>query len=142
MPQSNPLLLPYNLPPFSAIQAGHLVPAITQIITECRSATALIVASQTAFPTWDDLVLAVDDLDARLDGFVQIVKLLDSVPQGLAWYQASLHSKDLAIQYKAELAANRDLYLTVLNNADSVAYLIAQLGRRKEIPVSPTSDSP
>ena len=32
--------------------------------------------------------------------------------------------------------------ITVLNNADSVAYLIAQLGRRKEIPVSPTSDSP
>ena len=87
-------------------------------------------------------MLAVDELDARLDGFVHIVKLLDSVPQGLAWHQASLHSKDLAIQYKAELAANRDLYLTVLNNADSIAYLIAQLGRRKEIPVSPTSDSP
>lgn len=110
MPQSNPLLLPYNLPPFSAIQADHLVPAITQVITECRSATALIIASQTPFPTWDDLVLAVDELDARLDGFVHIVKLLDSVPQGLAWQQASLHSRDLAIQYKAELAANLDLY--------------------------------
>jgi hypothetical protein len=32
--------------------------------------------------------------------------------------------------------------ITVLNNADSVAYLIAQLGRRKELPVSPTSDLP
>ncbi|KRP46476.1 hypothetical protein SAMN04490190_2822 [Pseudomonas libanensis] len=32
--------------------------------------------------------------------------------------------------------------ITVLNNADSVAYLIAQLGRRKERPVGATSDSP
>ncbi|WP_329609828.1 hypothetical protein, partial [Pseudomonas lactis] len=32
--------------------------------------------------------------------------------------------------------------LTVLNNADSVAYLIAQLGRRKERPVGLTSDLP
>lgn len=32
--------------------------------------------------------------------------------------------------------------LTVLNNADSVAYLIAQLGRRKEIPVGLISNSP
>ncbi|AZE83472.1 hypothetical protein C4J98_2059 [Pseudomonas orientalis] len=32
--------------------------------------------------------------------------------------------------------------ITVLNNADSIAYLIAQLGRRKEIPVGLTSDSP
>lgn len=32
--------------------------------------------------------------------------------------------------------------LTVLSNADSVAYLVAQLGRRKEIPVALTSDSP
>lgn len=31
--------------------------------------------------------------------------------------------------------------MTVLNNADSVAYLIAQLGRRKELPAGPTRDS-
>lgn len=32
--------------------------------------------------------------------------------------------------------------ITVLNNADSVAYLIAHLGRRKELPIGPVSDSP
>lgn len=32
--------------------------------------------------------------------------------------------------------------ITVLNNADSVAYLIVQLGRRKEIPVGQANDSP
>lgn len=110
MPDSNPLLLPYDRPPFSAIQAHHLLPAIQQIITECRSATASIIASQAAFPTWDDLVLAVDELEARLEGFVHVLTLLDSVPQGLAWQQASTRSQAMATQYKAELAGNSDLY--------------------------------
>ena len=110
MSDSNPLLLPYDRPPFSAIQAHHLVPAIQQIISESRSATATIIASQAAFPTWDDLVLAVDELEARLDSFVHILTLLDSVPQGGAWQQASARSLALATQYKAELAGNRELY--------------------------------
>ncbi|MEW5698050.1 M3 family metallopeptidase [Pseudomonas synxantha] len=110
MPDSNPLLLPYDRPPFSAIQAHHLLPAIQQIITECRSATASIIASQAAFPTWDDLVLAVDELEARLEGFVHVLTLLDSVPQGWAWQQASTRSQAMATQYKAELAGNSDLY--------------------------------
>lgn len=110
MPDTNPLLLPYDWPPFSAIQAHHLVPAIQQIISECRSVTASIIASQAAFPTWDDLVLAVDELEARLDGFVHVLTLLDSVPQGLAWQQASTRSQAMATQYKAELAGNGDLY--------------------------------
>ena len=110
MPDSNPLLLPYDRPPFSAIQAHHLLPAIQQIITECRGATASIISSQAAFPTWDDLVLAVDELEARLEGFVHVLTLLDSVPQGWAWQQASTRSQAMATQYKAELAGNSDLY--------------------------------
>ncbi|MGX5793944.1 M3 family metallopeptidase [Pseudomonas sp. E2-15] len=110
MPDSNPLLTPYDLPPFSSIQAEHLVPAIQQIITESRGTTATIIASQAPFPTWDDLVQAVEALEARLDGVLQIIELLNSISQGPAWQQESVRSHDLAMQYKAELTENNDLY--------------------------------
>ena len=119
MSESNPLLLPYDLPPFSAIRAEHLVPAIEQIIAESRSATATIIASQALFPTWDDLVQAVEALEARLDGVLNVIELLDSIPQESAWKQASHRSYELAMQYRAELAANNDLYQLHRQLADS-----------------------
>ncbi len=119
MPESNPLLLPCDLPPFSAIRAEHLVPAIEQIIADSRNTIATIIASQALFPTWDDLVQAVEELEARLDGFLKIIELLDSVPQGPTWKQASHRSYELARQYSAELAANNDLYQLHRQLADS-----------------------
>lgn len=119
MSESNPLLLPYELPPFSAIRAEHLVPAIEQIIAESRSATATIIASQALFPTWDDLVHAVEELEARLDGVLKVIELLDSIPQEPIWKQASHRSYELAMQYSAELAANHDLYQLHRQLADS-----------------------
>ncbi|TKK30425.1 oligopeptidase A [Pseudomonas sp. CFBP13528] len=119
MSESNPLLLPYDLPPFSAIRAEHLVPAIEQIITESRSTTSTIIASQAPFPTWDDLVQAVEALEARLDGVLKVIELLDSIPQEATWKQASHRSYELAMQYKAELAGNNDLYQLHRQLADS-----------------------
>ncbi|MDQ0705831.1 oligopeptidase A [Pseudomonas sp. W3I7] len=119
MSESNPLLLPYDLPPFSAIRAEHLMPAIEQIIADSRNTTATIIASQSLFPTWDDLVQAVEALEARLDGVLNVIELLDSIPQESAWKQASHRSYELAMQYRAELAANNDLYQLHRQLADS-----------------------
>ncbi|KRP62059.1 oligopeptidase A [Pseudomonas orientalis] len=119
MSESNPLLLPCDLPPFSAIRAEHLVPAIEQIIADSRNTTATIIASQASFPTWDDLVQAVEALQARLDGFLNIIELLDSLPQGQTWKLASHRSYERAMQYRAELAANNDLYELHRQLADS-----------------------
>ncbi|AZE83471.1 Oligopeptidase A [Pseudomonas orientalis] len=119
MSERNPLLLPCDLPPFSAIRAEHLVPAIEQIIADSRNTTATIIASQASFPTWDDLVQAVEALQARLDGFLNIIELLDSVPQGTTWKLASHRSYERAMQYSAELASNNDLYELHRQLADS-----------------------
>jgi oligopeptidase A len=37
---NNPLLQPYDLPPFSAIRAEHVQPAIEQILADNRAAIA------------------------------------------------------------------------------------------------------
>ena len=119
MSENNPLLQPYDLPPFSAIRAEHLVPAVEQIIAESRNATATIIASQAPLPTWDDLVQALEALEARLDGVLNLIELLDAHPQEPTWAQASHRSYELAMQYKAELAVNNDLYQLHRQLADS-----------------------
>ncbi len=110
MPENNPLLLPYDLPPFSVIQAQHLVPAVQTIIADSRITIQEIIDSQTPVPTWDDLLLAVDELEARLDGTLKIIDLLGTTHTDLAWQEAIAHSHELAEQYQRERAQHSELY--------------------------------
>uniref|UniRef100_A0A1I8AQ18 ABC transporter substrate-binding protein n=1 Tax=Steinernema glaseri TaxID=37863 RepID=A0A1I8AQ18_9BILA len=52
---NNPLLQSYDLPPFSAIRAEHVLPAIEQILADNRSAIASILKTQGQNPTWAGL---------------------------------------------------------------------------------------
>ena len=119
MPDNNPLLQRYELPPFSVIRAEHLVPAVQTIIAESRVLTTGIIANQKPFPTWDDLVLAMDELEAHLDGTLNIIYLLGSANRASAWQEAITLSYVLAEQYKGELAQNSELYQLYRRLADS-----------------------
>ena len=66
MSANNPLLQSYDLPPFSAIRAEHVKPAIDQILADNRAAIAELLAKQGSQPTWAGLVLAMDELNDRL----------------------------------------------------------------------------
>src|SRR5471032_3110743 len=63
---NNPLLQSYDLPPFSAIRADHVKPAIEQILADNRTAIAEILVKQGKQPTWAGLILAMDELNDRL----------------------------------------------------------------------------
>lgn len=119
MSENNPLLQRYDLPPFSAIRAEHLIPAVQAIIAESRVMTTEIIASQKSFPTWDDLVLAVDELEARLDGTLTILQLLGSTRIAPVWQEAITRCQELAEQYKSEQAQNSELYQLYRRLADS-----------------------
>jgi oligopeptidase A len=62
---NNPLLQSYDLPPFSAIRAEHVQPAIEQILADNRAAIAES-SKPGQNPTWAGLVLAMDELNDRL----------------------------------------------------------------------------
>jgi Zn-dependent oligopeptidase len=59
-------LQPYDLPPFSAIRAEHVQPAIEQILADNRAAIIEILKPRANKPTWAGLVLAMDELNDRL----------------------------------------------------------------------------
>ena len=76
---ANPLLQSYDLPPFSAIRAEHVQPAIEQILADNRAAIAHILQTQGSQPTWAGLVLAMDELNDRLGAAWSPVSHLNAV---------------------------------------------------------------
>lgn len=106
----NPLLQTYDLPPFADIQAEHFSPALDRILAESRDKVADIIASQTPFPTWDDLVLAMDEIHTRLEGFGYLLNLLSGIRDGEPWKQASLDCGTRLIDFRTELQKNAELF--------------------------------
>lgn len=110
MLENNPLLASYDLPPFSTVRAEHLVPAIEVIIADSRVEVTRIIVSQRPYPTWDDLVLAMDEVHARLDGAVHVIKILSGVNTQQAWIEAAGSCFEQITAYKELLGQNLELY--------------------------------
>ena len=107
---NNPLLQPYDLPPFSAIRAEHVQPAIEQILADNRAAIAELLKSQVQQPTWAGLVLAMDELNDRLGAAWSPVSHLNAVrnsPELREAYEACLPALSA---YSTELGQNRELF--------------------------------
>lgn len=73
----NPLLSDYRLPPFDAIEAEHIVPAIEARIAACKQAIETVLAAQDY--SWDGLVAPLEDADDLLERSWSPVSHLNSV---------------------------------------------------------------
>ncbi|WP_085733833.1 MULTISPECIES: M3 family metallopeptidase [unclassified Pseudomonas] len=111
MPDTNPLLQHWTLPPWPDIRAEHLLPAINSIIADNRQIIAQVIASQTEQPGWDDLVLSIDEADARIGEFRSILETLYMVrSDDAAWLVESAKAHLAINQYRSEKSLNRPLY--------------------------------
>ncbi|HCT06690.1 MAG TPA: oligopeptidase A [Pseudomonas sp.] len=110
MPDLNPLLQDYHLPPFSAIRAEHLVPAIDAIVLSSRAEVARIIASQRHHPNWDDLMLAMEAVTSRIDEVLSVIYILDSTTTDPRWLEASALATFRASAFTQELTGNQGLY--------------------------------
>ncbi|WLG95919.1 M3 family metallopeptidase [Pseudomonas sp. FP198] len=106
----NPLLQDYDLPPFSRVQAEHFSPALDQIIAESRVKVAEIITSQTILPTWDDLVVAMDEVHSRLEGFRYVLHRLTLTRTGETWQQALLDCGPRLRDFRVGLHQNAELF--------------------------------
>lgn len=110
MPDPNPLLQDYYLPPFSAIRAEHLVPAINVIVLHSRTEVVRITSSQRHNPNWDDLVLAMEAVTSRIDEVLVVISILDGVNTDQEWMDASAQATFRAVEFVRELTSNRELF--------------------------------
>lgn len=110
MTANNPLLQDFDLPPYSQIKPEHVEPAVDQILADSRAAIAKLLEQQQANPSWDGLVLALDELGARLGRAWSPVSHLNSVcnsPELRAAYEACLPKLS---EYWTEMGQNKPLF--------------------------------
>jgi oligopeptidase A len=113
MPDSNPLLQRWTLPPWSSVRAEHLLPAITAIVTNNQQIIEHVIASQTEQPNWDDLILAVDEADATLAEAMAVIEYLSMGKSAdSAWEKASAQCSQIAGQYRTDKLASVPLFRT------------------------------
>lgn len=110
MTANNPLLQDFDLPPYSQIKPEHVEPAVDQILADSRAAIAKLLEAQQANPSWDGLVLALDELGARLGRAWSPVSHLNAVCNSTelrAAYEACLPKLS---QYWTEMGQNKPLF--------------------------------
>ncbi len=117
----NPLLQDFDLPPYSQIKPEHVEPAIDRILADSRSAIAELKTRDPASLDWSALVLALDELSARLGRAWSPVSHLNSVCNNAelrAAYEACLPKLSA---YSTELGQDRALFDAFKALADSPA---------------------
>ena len=73
----NPLLTEFDLPPFSQIKPEHVKPAVEKLVADCKQAIEQAVAEPE--PTWQNLILAIDNVDDLLSKAWSPVSHMNSV---------------------------------------------------------------
>ena len=129
MTATNPLLQAFDLPPYSAIRPEHVEPAVEQILADNRAAMSHLLKQQAADPSWDGLVLALDELGARLGRAWSPVSHLNAVCNNAelrAAYEACLPKLS---EYWTEIGQNQPLfqaYQVLANSPAAAGFDVAQ----------------
>ena len=129
MSANNPLLQPFDLPPYSAILPEHVEPAIDAILADNRAAIADLLSRQSGTPSWDGLVLALDELGERLGRAWSPVSHLNAVRNSQDLRQAYEACLPKLSAYWTELGQNRalfDAYKALAESPEASAFDVAQ----------------
>ncbi|WKV84178.1 hypothetical protein LJJ44_24650 [Pseudomonas sp. B24_DOA] len=108
MPDINPLLQHWQLPPWSAVRAEHLLPAVEYIVADNQLIIDNVIATQVDHPNWDDVVIAIDEADARLAETMAIIEFLTVIHSNDAdWLLQSALSSNAAARFSATRSSHR-----------------------------------
>ena len=104
----NPLLIGHGLPPFESIQPEHVVPAITQLLTELEESLTQLEAN--VVPTWDGLVKPLEQIEERLSWSWGIVSHLMGVKNSPELRQAYETMQPEVVKFWNRLSQSQPLY--------------------------------
>ncbi|PCJ30007.1 MAG: oligopeptidase A [Gammaproteobacteria bacterium] len=129
---TNPLLHDNQLPVFSEIKAEFVEPALNQVLEQAKKTVETLLTNMTE-PTWQSLVLPMEELDATIDKVWSPVSHLNSV----------MNSEELRVAYNAclpklsqfgtELGQNEALYKAYKDLAEGDSYADLDLAQKKVI---------
>ncbi|UJB70469.1 M3 family metallopeptidase [Acaryochloris sp. 'Moss Beach'] len=108
--QDNPLLICEGLPPFDKIEAGQVLPAITQLLTELEQELQTLEADVQ--PTWAGLVEPLEQLGDRLSWSWGIVGHLMGVKNSPELRKAYEAGQPKIVEFITRLSQSRPIYET------------------------------
>ncbi len=106
---TNPLLKTHELPPFTAIRAEHVEPAIEQLIEQNRIGLETQL-SQLESVTWDSLIEPIDTRNEILNQAWSPVSHLNSVVNSDALREAYNNCVGKLAQWETEVGQNQTLF--------------------------------
>lgn len=118
---SNPLLSPWQLPPFARIQPEHIVPAVEHTLQNHLKALAAQL-EQLGPPSWDTLI---GPLEAREDALEQLwapISHLNSVANTPALREAYQQAQQQLTDYYTQLGQSTPLFEAYKTLANSSAF--------------------
>jgi oligopeptidase A len=104
----NPLLKPHPLPPFAAIQAQHVLPAV-QSLTQSNLAALETQLEQLQDPDWDSLVAPLEEREDLLNQAWSPVSHLNGVANNPQLREAYNSSIALLTEYNTRIGQNSAL---------------------------------
>ena len=129
---TNPLLTPFTLPPFSAIQPEHVVPAVEQALKACRETVENVVAQGAPY-SWDNLCQPLAEVDDRLGRIFSPVSHLNSVKNSPELRQAYEQTLPLLSEYSTWVGQHEGLYQAYRNLKEGDNYARLSLEQKKAV---------
>ncbi|MGD8204019.1 oligopeptidase A [Pantoea sp. FN0305] len=129
---TNPLLTPFTLPPFSAIQPEHVVPAVEQALAACRETVEKVVAQGAPY-SWENLCQPLAEVDDRLGRIFSPVSHLNSVKNSPALRQAYEQTLPLLSEYSTWVGQHEGLYQAYRNLKEGDNYAPLSLEQKKAV---------
>jgi len=128
----NPLLIDAELPPFAVLQPQHVEPALSELLASNRRAIEALL-DELQQPSWQTLVLPLEELEDRLEKAWAPVGHLNAVTNTPEWRQAYEAVLPKLTEYGTELGQNRRLFEAYEKLAQSAEYQTLDEARRKVI---------
>ncbi|WKE65726.1 oligopeptidase A [Gallaecimonas kandeliae] len=129
---SNPLLDNAVLPPFSAILPEHIKPAVEALLADCRAAVESVVAS-TAEPSWESLILPLEESNDRLAKAWSPVSHINSVKSSLEWREAYESCLPHLSEFSTWVGQHQGLFAAYKKLAESPAFATLSGAQQKAV---------
>lgn len=128
---NNPLLTDFFHPPFPAIQAEHVEPAVNEAIRHCKDVIGEVVRLEN--PTWESLVAPLEQADDRLSRIWSPVSHMNSVVSNDAMRAAHDECLELLSDYSTWVGQHEGLYNAYKKLADSSEFATLSTAQQRVI---------
>ncbi len=129
---TNPLLTPFELPPFSKILPEHVVPAVTKALNDCRENVERVVAQGAPY-TRENLCQPLAEVDDVLGRIFSPVSHLNSVKNSPELREAYEQTLPLLSEYSTRVGQHEGLYKAYRDLRDGDHYATLNTAQKKRL---------